>query len=82
MQNANGSALSRHTPSAPRIWNLYRVPSPTSGTNNSQTPDGPSMRIGVPAPVQWSKSPEMRTPRAFGAQTANEVPVTSPPGVG
>ena len=57
------------------------MPSPTPGTNSSQTPDDPSERIGVPAPDQWSKSPVTRTPRALGAHTANEVPVTGPPGV-
>ena len=80
-KKAIGSAFSRHTPSWPRIWNLYLVPSPTPGTNSSHTPDEPSERIGVPAPDQWSKSPVTRTPRAFGAQTANDVPVTEPPGV-
>ena len=60
---------------------MYRVPSPMPGTNSSQTPDEPSERIGVPAPDQWSKSPVTRTPRALGAQTANEVPLTGPPGV-
>ncbi len=79
--NAIGSAFSRHTPSWPRIWNLYRVPSPTPGTNSSQTPDEPSERIGVPAPDQWSKSPLTRMPLALGAHTANEVPETLPPGV-
>src|ERR1700712_367772 len=80
-EKANGSAFSRQTPSWPRIWNLYLVPTPTPGMKSSQTPDEPSERIGVPAPDQWSKSPVTRTPRALGAHTANEVPVTVPPGV-
>ena len=79
--NAIGSALSRHWLSAPRIWNLYRAPSPTPGTNSSHTPDEPSERIGSARPDQKSKSPATRTPRAFGAHTANDVPVTAPPGV-
>ena len=48
------------------------------GTNSSQTPDAPSDRIGWACPSQKLKSPATRTPRAFGAQTANEDPVTSP----
>ena len=80
--DANGSAFSRHTPSRPRMTYLYLVPAPTPGMNSSQTPVEPSTRIGVPAPPdQWSKSPEIRTPRALGAHTANEVPLTVPPGV-
>jgi hypothetical protein len=75
---AIGSALSRRTPSAPVISNLYRVPGPTSGTKSSHTPLEPSDRIGWPAPSQWFRSPTSRTPRACGAQTANEVPRTGP----
>ena len=44
-------------------------------------PEPPSERIGWPWPFQWLKSPMTRTPRAFGAQTANEVPVMSPEAV-
>ena len=49
--------------------------------NSSQTPEEPSERIGLARPSQPSKSPATRTPRALGAQTANEVPVTTPLGV-
>ncbi len=75
---ANGSALVRHSPSAPRIAYLYWVPAPMSGTNSSQTPLEPSVRIGCARPSQWLKSPTTRTPRALGAQTANDVPCTGP----
>ncbi len=75
---AIGSALRRHCPSGAATSYLYRVPSPTSGTNSSQTPVPPRDRIGCPRPSQWLKSPMTRTPRALGAQTANAVPVTSP----
>src|SRR6266700_2288454 len=67
---AIGSAFSRHAPSAPQIENLYRVPAPTPGTNNSQTPDDPSERIGCERASHTLKSPAIRTPRALGAQTA------------
>jgi hypothetical protein len=75
---AIGSAFSRHTPSAPQIAYLYRTPSPMPGTKSSHTPTPPSERIGYARPFQWLKSPVTRTPRAFGAQTANEVPLTVP----
>jgi hypothetical protein len=79
--NAMGSALSRQTPSRPRILNLYRVPTPTPGTKISQTPLLPSERMGWVQPAQPSKSPVTRTPCAVGAQTAKLVPVTVPFGV-
>ena len=75
-QAAIGSAFSRHSPSGPRITNLYAVPLPTSGTNSSQTPEVPSWRIGCSRPSQLLKSALIRTARADGAQTANDVPVT------
>ena len=50
--NAIGSAFSRHWLSAPRIWNLYRQPSPMSGTKISHTPLEPSERIGSARPSQ------------------------------
>ncbi|SKY64747.1 Uncharacterised protein [Mycobacteroides abscessus subsp. abscessus] len=78
---AIGSALSWMVPSAPWTRNLYSVPSPTSGMNNSQTPDGPIDRIGVDRPLQPSKSPITTTPCALGAHTENVVPGTSPSGV-
>ena len=43
---ASGSALSRHTPSAPQMAYLYLVPSATPGTKSSHTPAPPSERIG------------------------------------
>ncbi len=46
--------------------------------NSSHTPDTPSERIGNPRLSQKSKSPVTRTPRAFGAQTAKDTPVTGP----
>ena len=49
-----------------------------SGTNSSQTPLLPSARIGWLRPSQPLKSPMTRMPRAFGAHTANETPVTCP----
>ena len=76
---AIGSAFSRQTPSAPSTQNLYAVPAPTPGTNSSQTPDCPSCRIGCSRPSQLLKSPLSRMPRADGAQTANDVPLTVPP---
>src|SRR6266513_2575167 len=75
---AIGSAFSRHTPSGPQTAYLYLVPSPIPGTNSSHTPDPPSERIGYARPSLWLKSPVTRTPCAFGAQTANEVPLTVP----
>src|SRR5580704_5903874 len=72
----SGSALSRHTPSKPHTEYLYRAPSATPGMNSSHTPDTPSERIGNARPSQKLKSPVTRTPRAFGAQTANDAPVT------
>ena len=74
--SASGSALSRHTPSAPQMAYLYRVPSLTPGMNSSHTPEAPSERIGNARPSQKLKSPVTRIPRAFGAQTAKDVPVT------
>src|SRR5712691_10377188 len=53
-----------------------RVP-PTAGTNSSHTPEPPSERIGCARPSQWLNSPIIRTPRALGAQTANDVPSSS-----
>src|SRR3712207_7957218 len=41
---ASGSAFSRQTPSPPRIWNLYRSPPTTPGTNSSHTPELPRDR--------------------------------------
>ncbi len=61
--------------------NLYLVPGPTSGTNSSQMPEVPIWRIGCSRPSQSLKSPLTRTPRAWGAHTAKEVPVTGPSGV-
>ena len=49
----------------------------TPGRKISQTPDPPSVRIGFIRPSQLLKSPTTRTDRAFGAQTANDVPVTA-----
>ena len=46
------------------------------GTKSSQTPDVPSWRIGCSRPSQLLKSALIRTARADGAQTANDVPVT------
>ena len=77
-RRAIGSAFARRTPSLHRISNLYAVPSRTSGTNSSHTPDSPSVRMPWPTPSQWLKSPTTRTALALGAQTANAVPVTSP----
>ena len=54
--------------------NLYLAPGATPGTNSSQTPAPPSDRMGWARPSQKLKSPTRRTPRAFGAQTANAVP--------
>src|SRR5690606_41033549 len=79
---ASGSAFASAVPSGVMISNLYRVPLPTCGTNSSQTPLSPSERIDVARPSQPLKSPMTRTARAFGAQTANEVPTTSPNPVG
>ena len=45
------------------------------GTNSSQTPLAPIERIGIRRPSQRSKSPTIRTLRAFGAQTAKLTPV-------
>ena len=69
---------SRQTPSRPRIWNLYVVPSPMLGMNSSQIPVDPSDRIGWPEPSHQLKSPQTRTPWALGAHTANDTPVTRP----
>ena len=47
VRNAYGSAFSSCTPPLPgRISYLYRAPLPTSGTNSSQTPLAPRVRIG------------------------------------
>ena len=51
-RRASGSALSRHTPSAPQIEYLYRAPSLRAGMNSSHTPDTPSERIGNARPSQ------------------------------
>ncbi len=48
-----------------------------SGTNSSQTPELPSWRIGCSRPSQLLNEPFTRIPRADGAHTANEVPVTA-----
>ena len=53
------------------------MPEATSGTNSSQTPETPICRIGCSRPSQSLKSPFTRTPRAWGAHTANDVPGTS-----
>src|SRR5947209_14947221 len=74
--NASGSAFSCQLLSAPRIRNLYRDPVGSPGTNSSHTPEAPIERIGLARPSQPSKSPHTRTPRAVGAHTANDVPVT------
>jgi len=78
VQRASGSAFRRQIPSSPRISNLYVIPSSTDGTYSSHTPVEPSDRIGWAAPSQWLKSPMTLTPRALGAHTANDVPVTGP----
>ena len=57
------------------------VPSPTFGMNSSQMPVLPMERMGCPVPSQPLKSPTTRTPSAFGAHTANEVPVIGPNGL-
>src|SRR6185312_15610782 len=73
---ASGSACSRHTPSRPRILNLYLEPTCASGTYSSQTPLEPSDRIGHPSyGPQPTKSPTTCTPRALGAHTAKPTPV-------
>ena len=56
--------------------NLYSVPSPRPGTNNSQMPLGMCFRIGCRRPSQALKSPMTLTPWAFGAQTAKFTPST------
>ena len=55
------------------------LPGATPGMNSSQTPAPPSERIGCARPSQKLKSPTSLTPRAFGAQTANAVPVSRRP---
>ena len=57
-----------------------RVPTPTSGTKSSHTPDEPIIRIGWIRPSQSLKSPMTRTALARGAHTANETPRTEPIG--
>ena len=52
------------------------APGATPGMNSSHTPAPPSERIGCARPSQKLKSPTSLTPRAFGAQTANAVPVS------
>ena len=79
---ASGSAWSMVRPSAPRTQYLYTAPSPTPGTKSSHTPEAPSARMGSAVGFQPQKGPMTETPRALGAHTANEVPVTGPPGVG
>ena len=54
------------------------VPSPMLGMNSSQIPVDPSERIGCAVPSQKLKSPETRTPWAFGAHTAKDTPLTTP----
>ncbi|CAB4755469.1 unannotated protein [freshwater metagenome] len=51
------------------------------GMNSSQMPVEPRERIGWAVLSQKLKSPAMRTPWAFGAQTANETPLIGPNGV-
>src|SRR5665647_3372566 len=77
---AIGSALVRREPSEPRTSYLYRLSSVTSGMKSSHTPVDPNERIGCTEPSHSLKSPTTRTARAFGAQTANEVPRTGPMG--
>ncbi len=76
VRRASGSARSVFEPSGRVISNLYSSPSPMSGRNSSHTPDDPSDRMAWPVPSQKLKVPATRTPRAFGAHTANRVPVT------
>jgi hypothetical protein len=57
---------------------LVAAAGPMPGTKISQTPVAPRLRIACPRPTQWLNSPTTRTARAFGAQTAKLVPVTSP----
>src|SRR6266508_3171226 len=80
--NASGSALSTSPPSAPSTSYLYLSPTPTPGTNSSQTPEEPSTRIGFRRPSQRLKSPTTRTARALGAHTAKAVPATPSSTVG
>ena len=80
VQRAIGSALSRQWPSRPSRAYLYTAPAPTPGTKISQIPESPMDRIACWRPSQPLKSPLTRTAVALGAQTAKEVPETSPPG--
>jgi hypothetical protein len=48
----------------------------------SQTPDGPSERIGCTRPSQSLKSPTALTRWAFGAQTAKCTPDAPPTVIG
>ncbi len=75
-KRAIGSTFSRHTPSAPRTSYLYRAASQTPSTNRAHTPEPGTKDIASPA--QELKSPLTRTSCAFGAQSANRVPSTSP----
>ncbi len=75
-KKAIGSTFSRQMPSAPSTLNLYKAPSLTPSTNSTQTPE-PGIRC-MASPVHQLKSALSRTSRAFGAHTANRVPVTSP----
>src|SRR5699024_50853 len=79
---AIGSAFICQDPSENRISYLYFAPALTPGRNTSHTPVVPRDRIAAPRPSHPLKSPTTRTARAFGAQTAKEVPVTTPSGVG
>ena len=72
-----GSVFCRRAPSTRDvISNLYRSPSPTFGTNVSQMPLTPRLRIGCEAGFQPLKSPMTLTCSAFGAQTAKCTPGT------
>ena len=57
---------------------MYRVPAPDAGHEQLPDPGRPERAHRVAAPLQPSKSPVTRTPRAFGAHTANEVPGDRP----
>ena len=48
------------------------------GMKISQTPETPRLRMGYWLGFQEQKLPMTATPVALGAQTANEVPVTTP----
>ena len=70
---------SRATARRPRGWRTCsRCRCRRPGTNSSQTPEVPSWRIGCSRPSQLLNDALSRIPRACGAQTANDVPVTPP----